>query len=624
MPKVKGKCVLNAELRSLYPFIVGVKDKSDSDVRCTKCSAVFSIANGGRSEISRHVQTNKHRLADNFAVSTLSLKTFFRGANLGSTEEKLAAAEGCFAFHTVQHNQTFRSMDCTSKLVQKCFDPKYSCAKTKCEAIVTNVISPFAMSELGKDLEKVNYITMYTDSSNHNSTKLFPLLIRYFDFKTGVQVKVLDFQEKFGENSDIVSSYILKALSDHNLERKIVGLCADNTNTNFGGISRKGNNNVYSIVQKTLERPIVGIGCSAHIINNTIQTAVDCLPICLESVIHKIYSYFHTYTVREASLQEFCNFVEIDYSRVLGYSRTRWLSMLPSIERVLKIFPALKSYFLSQNKCPTVMKQFFDSPVSEVWLHFANTQASLFHTAIQSLEGQHVTMVDACTILGDLRKKLSNRLDCVFIPLIVDTKLKMLESEGLVSVSDFKSHVEAFYSTCIQYLDQWTSHFSELEVLCWANLNSVFEWCDVKRSLDFVLKYTGKEIHDTNLFDEISNVRQYVTNTTVREWNASHKPTHLRWVEIFTKFDMLNIDYGNVSNIVEFILCLPATNAPTERVFSIMNNMWTHEKSRLKPETLKHLIITKCNFNQNCVELYDTLLRNPEMLKAIHSSEKYT
>lgn len=60
-----------------------------------------------------------------------------------------------------------------------------------------------------------------------------------------------------------------------------------------------------------------------------------------------------------------------------------------------------------------------------------------------------------------------------------------------------------------------------------------------------------------------------------------------------------------------------------ERVFSLMNNLWTSEKSGLKPETVKQMLITKCNLDCNCLEFHDILLGNRKLLKAIHSSEKY-
>lgn len=43
--------------------------------------------------------------------------------------------------------------------------------------------------------------------------------------------------------------------------------------------------------------------------------------------------------------------------------------------------------------------------------------------------------------------------------------------------------------------------------------------------------------------------------------------------------------------MIQYILCLP--NASTERVFGQMNKVWAKEKSQLKIETLKAILITK-------------------------------
>ena len=71
-----------------------------------------------------------------------------------------------------------------------------------------------------------------------------------------------------------------------------------------------------------LGRNIVGVGCGAHIVHNCIQTAVDVLPIEVESLVVKIYKYFHIYTVHVTQLEEFCKFVKIDYKRVLQHRNT--------------------------------------------------------------------------------------------------------------------------------------------------------------------------------------------------------------------------------------------------------------------------------------------------------------
>ena len=129
-PKVKKrKCTFNSELQADYPYIR--KTSLESEVRCNKCASTFSIAHGGRSDITSHILTDKHKRADYAAASTSSASNFFRSVTLGPAEQRLAATEGAWAYHTVNHNQSFRSTDCTSKLVQKCFEPKYAFACTK-------------------------------------------------------------------------------------------------------------------------------------------------------------------------------------------------------------------------------------------------------------------------------------------------------------------------------------------------------------------------------------------------------------------------------------------------------------------------------------------------------------
>jgi hypothetical protein len=73
-------------------------------------------------------------------------------------------------------------------------------------------------------------------------------------------------------------------------------------------------------------------------------------------------------------LEKFCDFVDIEYKQVLGSVKTRWLSLQPAITTVTDMFPELKSYFLSQEKCPMMLKIFFNDPVSIVWFHFLESE----------------------------------------------------------------------------------------------------------------------------------------------------------------------------------------------------------------------------------------------------------
>ena len=54
-----------------------------------------------------------------------------------------------------------------------------------------------------------------------------------------------------------------------------------------------------------------------------------------------------------------------------------------------------------------------------------------------------------------------------------------------------------------------------------------------------------------------------------------------------------------------------------------MNSFWTSDKTRLEIDTLKAILLTKVNYEENCTEFYTMLQSEKNLLKKIHSSEKY-
>jgi hypothetical protein len=72
----------------------------------------------------------------------------------------------------------------------------------------------------------------------------------------------------------------------------------------------------------------------------------------------------------------------------LGHSKTRWLSLLPAVQRIIDIFPALKSYFPSLEKCPASLQNFFENPLSFTLIHFLASQLKTFSHTIKCIEEQ--------------------------------------------------------------------------------------------------------------------------------------------------------------------------------------------------------------------------------------------
>lgn len=171
----RRKCVFNLELTKNYTFIINEPNKSTSDVRCTICNSEFSIANSGRSDIEKHLTKEKH-------IKALRAKTIQPPVQFVKPIDYTAAIhEGAWSYHVIKANHSFRSTDCTSKLFRECYGLKnYQCARTKTEAIITNVLAPFAEKMLKEELIKSRYITLSIDASNHGNVKMMPIIVRFF------------------------------------------------------------------------------------------------------------------------------------------------------------------------------------------------------------------------------------------------------------------------------------------------------------------------------------------------------------------------------------------------------------------------------------------------------------
>jgi hypothetical protein len=81
--------------------------------------------------------------------------------------------------------------------------------------------------------------------------------VRYFDYESGVKIKILELKLFSGDTSVTVCKQLSNCIIGNDLVGKVVGLCADNTNSNFGGAGIKGQNTVFTQLQKTLGHGVI-------------------------------------------------------------------------------------------------------------------------------------------------------------------------------------------------------------------------------------------------------------------------------------------------------------------------------------------------------------------------------
>jgi DNA polymerase III delta subunit len=55
------------------------------------------------------------------------------------------------------------------------------------------------------------------------------------------------------------------------------------------------------------------------------------------------------------------------------------------------MFPALKSYFLSQEKCLMILKKMFNDPVSLVWIYFLESQMKVHSISMRKIQSDSIS-----------------------------------------------------------------------------------------------------------------------------------------------------------------------------------------------------------------------------------------
>ncbi|KAL4127157.1 hypothetical protein QTP88_011355 [Uroleucon formosanum] len=529
----KRKCVFNDRLKESFKSFVDGRDVSEA--KCIVCDCYVSVANkgvfsfnrfiyfkfinmlsiftflSGSYDLKAHLDTTKHksRIASSAVSSSNNLSNFVINKN---TPEilKVGAVEGTLAFHTVVHHHSFRSMDCTPAILRCMFDDsntakKISCARTKTEAIVNNVLAPHSLKVMIECLKCIPFISIATDASNHGNTKMFPVLIQYYDYLNGgINIKLIDLENTKNETSDTVSELLLESLNKNNIKSKCVAFVGDNTNTNFGGINCKSGQNIFSKLKSSVNKNLLGIGCPAHILHNAIHHGVDQFDMFdIESIILKIFNYFSIYTVRTESLKDFCEFTDITYRELLYHSKTRWLSLFPAINRILQMFPALKSYFVSQDQTPRALLNFFENDFNEPFLLFVHSLMSTFHNSLEKIENESNSICEIINIVKNILTSLKCRTTEKFIPLAVKARIKHLRENGEeIACDNFIGHCLCIYSSTTSYLEKWTMSLMQFKVFKWMDIqkSAPIDYNEVEECITF-LKSLNVFIDDVQLFD---------------------------------------------------------------------------------------------------------------------------
>ncbi|XP_066492309.1 uncharacterized protein [Tiliqua scincoides] len=619
----KRKCQFGDRLASKYQSFRCGRNPYEAECLICPIGTYVSVANKGAQDLEVHLQSQKHKKSIQNFSSAAFVSSFFDQTT--KSTYAVNAAEAALAFHTISHYSSYQSMDCTPKLNSEIYSDsdiakKVSCAST--EAIINQVLGPHSVDIAIQCLEGISCFGVCTDGRNHGSLKIFPILIQFFDYKLGgIQTKLVELRSAPNETSDTISFHVSDTLTQLGIVEKCVAFAGDHTNTNFGGFQESEGDSVFTKLEKSVNNNIVGIGCPAHILSNAIQHGADTLGIDLECVVMKLYNYFSIYTVRTEQLKEYCEFVDINYKQLFSDTKTRWLSLFPAIHRILEMYEALQSYFLSLPSPPKILKNFFTARLSKAYLWHIHSLMSVFHDNIKDIQKERNSVVEIMNTIENVSSLLENRMESSFISLRTKEVLSCAREEGYdPEVDCFMEEAISLYRECYDYLKKWCASFTDFHCFKWMDLNGKVLMKDVERCVTFLNK-RGFMIDDAKCCDQLCNLNCFLERNST---DLDSKSCNDKWVMYFenSKYEEC---YSELLKIAEYFFALPGHNANVKRVLSLISPPWTNERNNSNLDSVKGLLLVKYNFKHfTCSEFYKYVASQHDILERIGSLEKYS
>lgn len=133
----------------------------------------------------------------------------------------------------------------------------------------------------------------------------------------------------------------MRITNDSDLKiKQITSYSAANAAVNYGI-----HNSVYQKFKDALDQ-IIKANCNCHILNNCVNRSLTELFVDIENIIIKIFSEIGSSAMNNEQLKDCFVFAGIEYKELMRHIATRWVSLLPAIDRLIFCWPVVKMYFL--------------------------------------------------------------------------------------------------------------------------------------------------------------------------------------------------------------------------------------------------------------------------------------
>ena len=266
--------------------------------------------------------------------------------------EKLAVrAEVLFSGFLAEHNLTLATADHMSKPFNYIFpDPqiasKCKCGRTMTLHILTGTVAKNVIKYVKEEIIAAYCFGLLTDGNSDENDKFLPTLIRHFGKDSGfVETSLLDMpdinscsttEQMFETCDTVIESFSLDWSN-------CVSYSSDNTNSMIG----KRNSVLKRITNVQGNQKTFDVGFPYHLAPLCAGKRAKELSVNVEDFVIDLYDHFRRSAKRKKQLREYIEFNNNAVKKIIKHASTRWLSRRKSLERTLKQWYSLESYFIS-------------------------------------------------------------------------------------------------------------------------------------------------------------------------------------------------------------------------------------------------------------------------------------
>lgn len=412
---------------------------------------------------------------------------------------------------------------------------------------------------------------------------------------------------------------------------RCIAFSSDNTSVMLGR-----NNSIYTRIAES-NQDVYPVGCACHLAHLCAKKAANQLSVDVEELVIDLYYHFDKSSKRKEILkgyQEFCN---VETRKILKHSSTRWLSLMKCLDRILRQYDALKSYFLSsaseekstdKNKKKSkvaILVEKLNDPITKVYMLFLHSVLPVFDSFTALLESEEPMIHKVRDCIMKLVKELLGRFvsiqrihDAADALLDIDYEdptvqlgdhqlrlgfattqfIQKEDLEGTYGLTKFYREVRSFFITALNYIKANFPHddvvvnnaiVADVSNRTKANFGNVYALLD---------RFPGIVDEDevTTLENEFLEY-QLLDDSDLPDTSVVNRRIDDVWCEIFAMKNLVTGEkrFPILEKFMTAILTIPHSNADCERLFSMVRKNRTESRSSMAVGTLSALIATKVN-----------------------------